>query len=111
MAKTMDDVWFLLGELHAHAVRLRQTWTLYQDLYVNRKRVDVMRAKAPVTFSILQPVLYESIFMAITRFIDPARSSGNDTASLEQLIKAIPAGHDSKTPCFWATAHTSVRRT
>jgi hypothetical protein len=94
VADTLERVRFLLEELHGHALGLRQKWTLYQELYGNQKRVEVMRSAALVSFGILQPVLWESIFMAISRFIDPAKSMGNETASLEQLIKAIPAGND-----------------
>jgi hypothetical protein len=88
-----DSVRLLLEELHGHAFELRQKWTLYQELYGNQKRVEVMRAAAYISFGILQAPLWESIFMAIFRLLDRARSSGKDTASLEQLIKAIPAGH------------------
>jgi hypothetical protein len=94
MMESTDRVRLLLEELHGHAFGLRQKWTLYQELYGNQKRVEVMRAAAYISFGILQAPLWESIFMAIARLLDPPRSSGNETASLEQLIKAIPAGND-----------------
>jgi hypothetical protein len=106
---TLDRVRFLLDQLHADGYGLRQKWTLYQELYGNQKRVEVMLAAALVTFGILQPVLWESIFMGITRFIDPAKSMGNDTASLEQLLKAIPRGHDDL--CADLTARLKTLRT
>jgi HEPN superfamily AbiU2-like protein len=105
----LDRVRLLLDQLHGNAFGLRQKWTLYQELYGDQKRVEVMQATAFVTFGILQPALWESIFMGITRFIDPAKSMGNETASLEQLLKAIPPGHDGL--CADLTSRLATLRT
>jgi hypothetical protein len=106
---TLDRVRILLDQLHGDAFGLRQKWTLYQELYGNRERVEVMQATALVTFGILQPALWESIFMGITRFIDPPKSMGKETASLEQLLKAIPQGNDDL--CTDLTSRLTTLRT
>jgi hypothetical protein len=89
-----DRVLFLLEELHASAVSLRQLWLLHQQLYGQREHVDLMRKTALVSFGLIQQLLREAIFLGIQRFLDPASMGRYKTASLEQLLLSIPPGHE-----------------
>jgi hypothetical protein len=91
---TTDDLRYLLEELYGHAVGLRQRWTLFQDLYGARKQVELMQATAPASFGLLQSALWESIVLAIARFLDRRTAAGRETVCLQRLIQAVPVEHD-----------------
>jgi hypothetical protein len=64
--------------LKDEAVWTHAKWQVWRGLYGNRGRIEILKASASGFFSILQPVLFDDILMALSRLTD-ARGAGKRT--------------------------------
>jgi hypothetical protein len=75
---------------------LTRCWRLHIQLYGNGQHVELMRESAIWSFGLFQKVLQDSIVLSCQRLLDPAKSRGNTTASIEALIQMIDDPADAE---------------
>jgi len=65
-------------------------WKVLKQLYVGgEKRIDLMNETAPGFFAHLMPIWLDSVFLGITRLLDPARTGRKLNLTLEQLLRLL----------------------
>jgi hypothetical protein len=84
------DLGELFSDLADEFVWARLKWQEYEALFDSPDKVELLNEAAPAFFGSLQRTLLDDILMHLCRLTDRATVSGQDTLSLEQLLKAIP---------------------
>lgn len=79
---------------------LHAAQTVYRQLFAHSsKRIDLLNKCAPIAFYVFEELLLTEIQMSITRLTDPARTSGRDNLTLDQLHERIRDLGDDRLSC------------
>lgn len=80
----------IFEELNQHIYLLHANWLIFKQLYAtDEKRVELLNEFAPIFFRYCQDSFIDNILLSIARLIDPKKSAGKDTLSLDQLISKV----------------------
>lgn len=71
-------------------VDLNSNWKLQNDLFQAPENIDIFNDAAPAVWTILRDSLIDTVFLDISRLMDPPQTMGKDNLSLAYIISIIP---------------------
>jgi len=91
-----EDLGALYGTLEREVQWLHAKWKIFYQLFVvSEERVKFLGNKAPGFFGIIQEVLRDDIFMALSRLTDPPRTGNKENLSLERFVEQLKESEES----------------
>lgn len=91
----------IFQEISSEVSWLHARWIIYNQLFTNSKRVDLLNGSAGTLFYLLERVLREDVQMGLCKLTDPAKTCGKDNLTLEQVrdvinvkLKIAPLAYD-----------------
>ena len=75
----------LYAPLCVEAVWAHAKWDIFEELYANKGRRELLKASAAGFFSVLQDVLFDDVLLAISRLTDPRGAGARENLTLDHL--------------------------
>jgi hypothetical protein len=83
------EIIHIFERLSSELSGLHARWKIYNQLFIDQKRIDLLNESAGSLFYLIERVICDDLLLGICRLTDPAKSYGKDNLTLEQLLNII----------------------